>query len=334
MAEIVGLDLDPKFRGFFYCSIWDPALEPGSGPDESALYKMVYLARRDRDETCVEFANTMEWTLRVEAFECFQRLHGPRPVRFEHWFYAKLEQLLSVLLYEELLVYGIGESLDPVPPQTDRPWEEGDRILTGRSPLIQRDDLERAFSPRDGAQYGWGILVGEILQAGERRLVAFQQFIKKRIEERGRLADSDGAATKQPRTSAAPPSGRRRRSETAERGLLIRSCLKRGVERFEICRRLDARGFPTTPKMQKCGHQQWTSAWTDLETGTTCSRFSRRFDLAAKAVKSCEFPLSFFFASSERVTIKRFGCGGDCPLFGARCPVRSLEGEIALPISP
>ncbi len=191
MEDFIGLDLDDKFRDFFYCSIWDPALAPGSGPNQSVLFRMVYLARQNPKRGCAEFGDTMRWTLRQEAFECFQRLHGPRPIRFEHWFYAKLEQLVTILLYEELLVYGVGDSIGPEPPRTERLWEEGTGVLTGELPLIQQDDLEQAFSPRDSTEYDWAILVRAVLKAGEGRFAAFQRIIQERIAEREREASRD-----------------------------------------------------------------------------------------------------------------------------------------------
>ena len=112
MDDFVALDLDSDFRDFNFCSLWDPALRPKFGPTESSLYKLAYLARKGDKIAAGEYANTLDWTLREESLECFQRVHGPRPIRHEHWLYAKLEQLLGIFLYDELLVYGVGADSD------------------------------------------------------------------------------------------------------------------------------------------------------------------------------------------------------------------------------
>jgi len=108
LQDFISLDLDPHFRDFNFCDILDPTLRPGSGPDESELYRLAYKARHGDRHAVTLYANTMGRTLRKETFECFQRVHGPRPISHGHWFYAKLDQFLCILLYEELFVYGLG----------------------------------------------------------------------------------------------------------------------------------------------------------------------------------------------------------------------------------
>jgi hypothetical protein len=109
MRDVIALDLDSDFCDFNICSLWDPSSKPGGGPTESALFKLAYQARHGERFAIGEYFDTVDWTLREETFECFQRIHGPLPIRYEHWFYSKLQQLLGIFLYEQLLVYGLGE---------------------------------------------------------------------------------------------------------------------------------------------------------------------------------------------------------------------------------
>jgi hypothetical protein len=255
MDDFVALDLDPHFRNFNFCALWDPTLTPSCGPSESALYKLAYLARQGERGAIGEFGNTLDWTLREESFECFQRIHGPRPIRFAHWFYAKLDQLLSILLHDEILVCGLGPQGSAGKATTDRPWEEGSGILTGEIPAIQPDELERAFSPEDSTRYEWFRLVNALLSAGDERLITFQKILEDKIEQRASSGEDPAEESVRPI--------RRRQSPNEERDAIIASCLKRGEHRLDICRILDKKGITTTPQMRNHSLERWTDAWAD-----------------------------------------------------------------------
>jgi hypothetical protein len=253
MTDFVSLDLDPDFRRFNFCALRDPSLGPGGGPDESDLFRMAYLAQRGDKSAAAEFADTLCWTLREETFEAFQRAHGPRPLRFAHWFYAKLGQLLGILLHTEILVYGLGLHGSAGKPETEQPWREGSGVLTGRDPAIDGEELGRAFLPEDAAQFDWAGLVRTLLAAGERRLAAFEELLRERI----RQAEARRAGTFL--------GSMRRRSRNEERDMIVASCLARGEPRHEICRILDQKGIPTTPMMRQHEVTRWTDAWSDPE---------------------------------------------------------------------
>ena len=272
-------------RDFSFCSLWDPTLRPGSGPDESRLYQMAYLARKGDRGAVAEFVDTMDWTLRKEAFECFQRVHGTRPIRYAHWFYAKLEQFLSILLYEELLVYGLRGDGSAGKPQTDRPWEEGTGVLTAKPPLLQSYDLEQAFSPDDSTEYDWSALVKLVLEAGEKRFAVFQKFVQSRLVEQRRREDIDQEVMElEPAEESVRPK-RFRRSRNMERDSIIASCLEREMDRFEICSVLDRKGIETTKQMREHDLDRWTDAWQDVEFRNNVQQVFSKVRSRSKRVK-------------------------------------------------
>src|SRR5262249_41182771 len=124
MARL-SLDLDRAFVEFHACEVWDPAFRPGFAPSQAQLFEIVCAARNGDMSASSEFADTMYWTLREAAFDCFQRKYGPRPIRYEEWDHAKLKQYLEMLGYEKLVVDGIDRSGKLMVPQTDQPWNEG-----------------------------------------------------------------------------------------------------------------------------------------------------------------------------------------------------------------
>jgi len=257
MNDFLALDLDPDFCNFNFCSLWDPALRPGSGPSEFELYKLAYLARASERHAVAEYAYTMDWTLRAETFECFQKVHGPRPIRHAHWFFAKLEQLLSIFLYDELLVYGMGANGAAGRPRTNQPWKEGTGVLTGTPGVIQGSKLEEAYCPEDSERGDWMLLLRRLLAIGEDRGAEFERILDEQIRERGRSGTGSGT----PRSKATT----KRRTRNAERNSIIINCLDRGDDREEICRVLDRKGIETTPQMRRCKVNRWSEAWEDPE---------------------------------------------------------------------
>ena len=264
MGDFLSLGVDSDFLDFNYSEVWDPALRLGSGPKESDLYRLACQARLGDGSASFEFADTMEWTLREESFAVFQQVHGPRPIEYASWFHAKLEQLLGILLYEELKVEGVGPQGFPGPPETERPWEEGTGVLSGKPANIQPDVIEQAFSPQDSRAYDWGILVRRLLAVGDNRLAAFEQLLEERNREREERSVAGGPAVTEAGaegTSVKPRKKQRR--VTMERDSIIASCLSRDMPRWEICRVLDQKGISTTAHLQKNRLTRWQEAWED-----------------------------------------------------------------------
>ena len=142
------LTLDRAFEEFNFSWILDPTLS--GGPSQAVLLQLVYAARQGDRSATFELVDTMCCTLREETFECFQKAHGPRPIRYRDWYYSKLLQFLEILVYEQLSVDRLRPDGTAYEPQTDRPWEEGVTILGSAGPAVQDDDVERAFEPGDG----------------------------------------------------------------------------------------------------------------------------------------------------------------------------------------
>jgi len=120
------LFLDREFPDFNFSATWDPDLRPGGGPSQLKLIQMVHGARLGERGAAAGFIETMYWTLRLESFECFQRVHGPCSISYRDWFYAKLSQFLDLLVYEQLAVAGPGGTTGL---KAGAPWEEGFLVL-------------------------------------------------------------------------------------------------------------------------------------------------------------------------------------------------------------
>ena len=261
---------DPEFRDFNISYLWSPDLRAGSGPNESKLFRLVYESRKGVRGAAGEFADTMYWTLRPAAFESFQRLHGPRAIDYRDWFYGKLCQFLSILVYEQLRVYGLGAWGGAAPPQTDEPWNEGCGVLCGDGELIERDELEEQLSPEDheNEELNWAELVLLLADAGEDRLATLQEWLRRFREKR----------------ASNQPSGRHW-VKNAERDQIILNCLMRKMERRAICEELDRRTIPILPSLQKIGFVRWVDAWDDQESRSTVQQLFSKLAARQKPVK-------------------------------------------------
>lgn len=255
MSISPSLDLDPDFEDFNFCATVDPALVPGRGPTSAFLYEMVCRARKGERASADEFADTIYWTLQEGSFEAFKWKHGPRPISYEDWFFAKIVQLLEILLYDTLLV----DHGDP--PKTEEPWKEGD--LTGDGPIPSEPRLRRAFKTGDLEHFDWWSLVRRVCKAGPKRLKVFDSVIEHQIKLKATEPPEAHNVPEESTLSAPPP--RQRLSRNDERNMLIISLRRRGTEPEDICRMLDRRGFDTTPGMQKCDVDTWVLAWNDPE---------------------------------------------------------------------
>ena len=176
------LTLDPAFVEFNFSGIFDPTLS--GGPSQASLLQLVYEARQRDRSAIFEFVDAMYWTLREETFECFQEVHGPRPIRYRVWYYSKLRQFLEMLVYEQLSVDGLLSDGTAYEPQTDRPWEEGLTILGSAGPAVQDDDVERAFEPGHNDVASWGQLVREFSATSQNRLAVLEGHLRRRSADR------------------------------------------------------------------------------------------------------------------------------------------------------
>ena len=168
---------DTDLQDFNFCDIYDPDLR--RGPDQTYLYRLAIQSRNAVCGSAFEFANTMYWTLRPTSFECFQRAHGPRPIEYRDYFYSKLLQYFSVLLFDKVRVYGIGEE-----PSTEKPWEEG--VLDGDGPIIQEDEIELALVPEDNEsdRVNWYELVQTLSKATGNRLDLLRTWLNSQRQTR------------------------------------------------------------------------------------------------------------------------------------------------------
>ena len=229
---------DDEWRDFNFSAIFDPSLK--RGPLENYIYELAIKGRKadiGARSAQFEFADAMHWTLRRATFDCFQQTHGPRPFEYRDWFYSKLYQFLSILLYEKLTVWGLGQE-----PQTDLPWEEG--VLSSEGPMLEPEELEQAFALEDNERIRWTSLVQWVAERPENRLAALRQW----------LASHRSAGA-----------GGRKSPKRARRDRLIREALLERKSRREACALLDQNGLATTAKMQQAGLFHWTEAWDDPE---------------------------------------------------------------------
>jgi hypothetical protein len=241
---MITLDYDPAFADFNFCRLWDPALR--GGPNCAGLYKLVYKARKGDRFAAGEFADTMDWTLRPETWECFQRRHGFRPVSHREWFFAKLIQFFDVLVYDELTITdGNGQTRKLQPNEF---LQEEFTVVGGDGPLTQPEELEQALVAEEYARYPWYDLVRKVVESPTDRVAAAQAWLREQ-----RLAPA-GDQAEQPRNGW---------GKNQERDQVILNCLGRGMAVEQVCAELDKRTTPTLPALQAKSIHRWTDGWAD-----------------------------------------------------------------------
>lgn len=243
--RIVSLEFDAAFADFNFSELWDPALR--CGPNSAGLYRLAYKARGGDRAAAQMFADTMGWTLRPEAWECFQRVHGSRPVSHREWFYAKLTQFFDVLLYDELTI--MDSNGPPRKRQPNELLDDGATIWGGSGPLIQPDELEQAIAAEGHAQYGWHGLVRRVLDNPMDRAAAARGWLNEQ-----RLAG--GVRTPQHRSGW---------TKNQERDQVIVNCFGRGMQPASICDELNKLTICTLPALETKGIHRWTDGWADPE---------------------------------------------------------------------
>jgi hypothetical protein len=242
---MVFLEFDPAFADYNFSELGDPALR--GGPSSAGLYRLAYKARGGDRAAAQMFVDTMRWTLRPEAWECFQRVHGPRPVSHREWFYAKLMQFFDVLLYDELTI--MGSSGHPRKLQPTELLDDGATIWGGSGPLIQPDELEQALAAEEYAQHQWYSLVERIQNNPMDRAGAARAWLNEQRK-------AGGVRTER---------SRRGWTKNQERDQVILNCLDRGMEPALVCDELHKRTIATLPALQAKGIHRWTEGWLDLE---------------------------------------------------------------------
>ena len=259
MDPLVSLEMDRRFRDFNLSAYWGPTLSPTGFP-EARLCQSAYLIRKGDAADLAEFADALTRTIRPETFQAFQKIHGPRPISYSDWYCSKLEQFLGILLYQQLLVVGLGPRGAAGPPQTGRPWEEG--ILYCEPALIQRDAIERAFSPAEVNRVDWLAATERLAAAGPRGQEILEKWLAQRAARR-----KQGPSELRSKSAGRPMRKTRlagkRRAPRRERDAIIRMYLEMGLKQQEICKKLDQSSIPITRAMEKCGLTSWSRAWED-----------------------------------------------------------------------
>lgn len=140
-----GLDLNEAFRDFNFSVQCDPTMR--SGPTEAELLELVYRGRRGDMGALADFADAMFYTLRIEAFEAYQRAHGPVAISHREWFHEKLCSFFGILLYRSVVVEGIvdGDCLS-----TELPIEPGFKYATYfcLPDMFGSDEIEKPLAPK------------------------------------------------------------------------------------------------------------------------------------------------------------------------------------------
>jgi len=192
-----------------------------------------------------EFADAMFFSLRCEAFDAYQRFHGPFGTSYEEWFSQKLDHFVQILLYRSVWVGAVVDG-KLVHKTTDLPIERGFTMESFTGDFVQPDELE-ALPPEDNDCGLWFDLAETVSKAADNRLKAAQDWLKKQ--------------RKASRSSAAGQSGW---AKNQERDNVIHNGLARGMKRVDICDELDKRAIPTTPALQKLGFYKWSDGWADV----------------------------------------------------------------------
>jgi hypothetical protein len=261
MDPLVSLEMDLRFRDFNLCAYWGPTLSPPGFP-EARLCQSAYLIRKGDAADLAEFADALTRTIRPETFRAFQKIHGPRPITYSDWYCSKLQQFFGILLYQQLLVVGLGPRGAPGPPQTGRPWEEG--ILYCEHALIQKDAIERAFSPAEVNRVDWLAATERLVAAGPRG----REILETWLAQRGarRKQEPSELRSKSPgRPMRKTQLAGKRREPRRERDGIIRMYLGMGLPPQEICQKLDRFSIAVTRAIQKRGLTSWSDGWEDPE---------------------------------------------------------------------
>ena len=241
------LSVNPYFADFNLLETRDPRFN--EHPHQARLLELIHDVRRGSTESLFAFADVMYCTLREQAFEDFQRTHGPMENSFREWFYEKLFQFFRILLYESIRVLGL-ENGTFVSKSTDFPVGKEFSITGFRDEIVQLEEIEQAIEqaiePEHNAQRPWYELIRAVSEHGKDRLKAAEEWLARFRREHRRLPSSEGGWTK-----------------NQERDRVILNCLAREMARVEVCRQLDKLTIVTIPALQARGLHKWEDGWED-----------------------------------------------------------------------
>ena len=272
------LQLNRSFLEFNRSQILDPSLR--TGPSHQDLFQLVHEARDGSASASLELADTLDWTLREETFEAFQKIHGPLPIRYRDWFYSKLVQFLEALVYEGLSTSGLAPDGTNAEPETDQPWNEGFVVLGSVGPPVEDSEVEQAFEPSDSSVGTWLPLIKSV-SASQERLRALQRIVAQRHSIR---PVKGSEAPSEPKTAASAKKWEW--AKNAERDRIIRNLLARGESRLRVCEALDEHTINPLPIMKRYGALSWVAAWKDPELHPHLQQLLSKRRPVPKPVKS------------------------------------------------
>lgn len=122
--------------------------------------------------------------------------------------------------------------------------------------------------PEDNERVNWAELVRIVSEERHDRLARLRGWLKRQAERR--------------KARGLKPSGW---GKNRERDTIILNCLRRGMERQEICVELDRRTIPTLASLQTRKFFKWIDAWADPEARKAIQRL---FSKLAARLKPCQ----------------------------------------------
>jgi hypothetical protein len=238
------ITVNPYFADF---NIDDLGPQINEGPTETRLIELVHAGRCGRKQAQFEFADVMYYTLREEAFEAFQRCHGPVESSFREWYYEKLFQFIRILLFDSLHMTGFVDG-NLVFKNADFPLDKGFTIISLNGEVVQPDEIEQSIEPKHNSHRLWYELAQAVTEHPKDRLEAAQEWLARFRRQYGR-----------------PSPFERGWEKNQDRNRIILNLLDRGMARADICKELDKHTIPTIPALQARELYKWADGWMDPE---------------------------------------------------------------------
>lgn len=238
------LNVNPYFADFNIDGLGPQIKE---GPTELRLHELVYEGRCGRKQALFEFADVMYYTLREEAFEAFQRRHGPLENAFPEWFHEKLDQFFRILLFESVRVSRCVDR-SVLFKDTDFPVGKEFTIVRFNDEGIQPDETEQVIEPEHNSHRLWYELAQSVTERPKDRLKAAREWLAKFR-----------------RQYELPRSFETGWGKNQERNRIIFKYLDRGMARADVCKELDKHTVETIRALQVRGLHKWVDGWKDRE---------------------------------------------------------------------
>ena len=239
------LDVNPYFADFNIDGLGPQIKE---GPTELRLHELVYEGRCGRKQALFEFADVMYYTLREEAFEAFQRRHGPLENAFPEWFHEKLDQFFRILLFASVQVSRC-VNRGVLFEDTDFPVSKEFTIVRFNDEGIQPDETEQVIEPEHNSHRLWYELAQAVTERRKDRLKAAREWLARFRKQYPR-----------------PSSFKRGWWKNQERDRIIVNCLDRGMAPWDICKELDRFTITTLEALKSEGFNKWIDGWHDPKT--------------------------------------------------------------------